>query len=928
MTADQTRHASRPEPEIGPDAPSPFQSGSALMDGDGEQAPESQTPENPGRDEPGVPESTAVHPTAALVAEPAFTRVGDADPSGTQESDEDVPLDEEALDSRNDSGERLEDLPFLEDSTLETNFTSGVIPSADDMDIILVADSTTAESPAADDIFLVADSTTAESPAADDIFLVADDRIDAFLPPGSPVQEEATLPSESDGLLPDASEDPHPEREERASAQPDEDGALPPSASFEKSASAEEENDRPVTLLKRVYLPEADAPESDREERLHPKDGAHLPPPGHAMRQEIDYEPVEENDYDPATNRWWILPLVAGVVFFLAGVGTGRFLDGFGWPFGREAAHADKQTLVTMAVPPPGVPGALSGTNAPGSVNDAGPPVTTPGKGESTPAKESAPRLESIPNAGTPPVKESAPHGETGPLSDEVTAQPQPPAGEEPHTDLQYEESLPHEPTPEEVPPATPPDTKGGPPRVAVVIDDLGYNGPVSLAIAKLPEAITLAILPGGDFSRQVVTIGQSTHKEIILHQPMEPLGYPRIKPGPGALLNGMGHDELQTILIRNLEKYPEVTGINNHMGSRLTQNREAMDTVMGVLKGRKLFFLDSRTSQTSVGYARAKTNGVPAARRDVFLDNVQKVSAIETRLAELERIARHTGRAIGIGHPHAETLAALRNWLPGASKRGVRIEGISHFLTGDAGQARPVPALDSAREPSPDKSALNNKPVKLKSETQLGHPLGGERPLPVPSGDATTERPAPPINDTPIDRPGQAPDNAPPMERPTPPSTDIKPIEKSAPPQTTVKPPVRPAQQPQTTAKPPVRPSHPPVPYTRPPGMDEPMPAPPIIIRSIRPPNDSSSRAGSSTLIQSPSQPPQVLFSNKPSATQVAPPAAAAPPPAPPAPVKPVNTPPAPKPKPIPLDPDDPATPPPVQHDSHEYVLPVDRQP
>ncbi|MBF0165343.1 MAG: divergent polysaccharide deacetylase family protein, partial [Magnetococcales bacterium] len=714
-----------------------------------------------------------------------------------------------------------------------------------------------------------------------------DDRIEAFLPPDSrEAGADEIGSSDSEPLEPVVDESRNLEDDGHEPTFEPESVTVATAPGAGDFADTDDD-DRPVTLLKRVHLPE----ELEEEPRTRLGTGPLPASPDHAMRQEIEYEPEEENEYDPATNRWWILPLVAALVFFLAGIGTGRYLDGFGWPFGREASQTDKQTLVTMAVPPPGVPGALSGTSAPGTVNDAGPPVTTPAqgdkgaatpaqgdKGAATPAKD-----EATPAKGNDSGKEGAPGhhaGETGPLSDEVSAQPKPTTEEESQVDLQYEESLPHEPTPEEVPPATPPDTKGGPPRVAVVIDDLGYNGPVSLGIARLPEAITLAILPGGDFSRQVVSIGKSTHKEIILHQPMEPLGYPRVKPGPGALLNGMGHDEIRTILIRNLEKYPEVTGINNHMGSRLTQNREAMDTVMGVLKERNLFFLDSRTSQTSVGYARARVNGVPAARRDVFLDNVQKVSAIEARLAELERIARHTGRAIGIGHPHAETLTALRNWLPAATKRGIRVEGISHFLAGgEAGQARPAPTGESARDPALDKGALHNKPVKLKSETQLGHPLPADRPTPPPVPETPADRPAPPLGDAPLDRPVPGLDVATPVERPALP----------APPAATIKPPVRPA--PATAAKPPVRPVQRPAPSAPPPVLaDEPSFAPPIIIRTTRPAGQGGKPI--STVIMSPDQPGSVQRWNKPDTQAVGAATPPAPPPAATAPVPPAPPP------------------------------------
>ncbi|MEO5346378.1 MAG: divergent polysaccharide deacetylase family protein [Magnetococcus sp. YQC-9] len=784
-----------------------------------------------------------------------------------------------------------------------------------------------------------------EQPLKADAFegseLTDDNRIEAFLPPG---YRDDPVVMKTEDLMTGPSE--------LVSAEETPGIVSGTSASAGEAASADAEE--PLTLIKRLGMPEGsegltqermdrreasegqvydrgatteqsdmpsfkqvEPPDSLEAEPERVPEGRPIHPAMHLeanphvahSRQKIGYDAEEEGEYDPAVNRWWILPLVAAVVFFLAGLGAGRYLDGVGWPWERDAARTDKQTLVTMAVPPPGVPGAMSGTSAPATANDASHPLALPSK-DATPTRDATPSKDAASKDTAPSrdaaskdtapsrdaaskdtapsrdaaSKDTAPSrdgssaaangqgaGETAPLSDEVTAQPQPVPGDDSEIGLQYEESLPHEPSSEEVPPATPPDGRGGPPRIAVVIDDLGYNGPVSLGIARLPESITLAILPGGDFSRQVVTVGKSTHKEIILHQPMEPLGYPRTKPGPGALLNGMGHDEIRTILSRNLEKFPEVIGINNHMGSRLTQNREAMDAVMELLKERDLFFLDSRTSQTSVGYARAKAGGVPAARRDVFLDNVPKVASIEARLADLERIARHTGRAIGIGHPHAETLTALRNWLPAVTKRGIRIEGISHFLTTtDSAHpprpAPPIPPAESQRESAtPEKSALNNKPVKLKSETQLVRPVQPARLPQVP----------PPVMQPPA-----------PLEEPSSVAPQIV-IRSSRPGAKPAPPPAVPAAQ--ELAKPASPPAVPPAQESAKPALspaqESAKPAPPAV--------------------------PAAQESAKPALSPAVPPA------------KPVESAPA---KPVPLDPDDPAAPPPGVQESHDVVLPVDR--
>ncbi|OSM06770.1 hypothetical protein MAIT1_00371 [Magnetofaba australis IT-1] len=225
--------------------------------------------------------------------------------------------------------------------------------------------------------------------------------------------------------------------------------------------------------------------------------------------------------------------------------------------------------------------------------------------------------------------------------------------------------------------------------KLALIIDDLGYNGPIGRAIAKLPGQLTLAILPGGNYSRQVVNLGVREGKEIMLHQPMEPQGYPRVNPGPGALLKGMPDKRIRRILAHNLDEFPEAIGVNNHMGSRLTTDRSAMNAVMGVILQRGLYFVDSRTSGKTVAFSAAANQGVPRAQRAVFIDNTRSKSAILNQLRQLERVGRSHGEAVGIGHPYPETLAALRSWLPMLARKNIQLVSASQLLTPHASRAK-----------------------------------------------------------------------------------------------------------------------------------------------------------------------------------------------------------------------------------------------
>lgn len=245
-------------------------------------------------------------------------------------------------------------------------------------------------------------------------------------------------------------------------------------------------------------------------------------------------------------------------------------------------------------------------------------------------------------------------------------------------------------PSPEAVPPpvepapaaSRPPPSPDGAPRIALVIDDLGYNGPVSRGIARLDGEVTLAILPGGRFAREIAKIGSARGKELILHQPMEPKKYPEIDPGPGKLLRGMDAATVERVLFANLDRFPEVAGINNHMGSRLTEVRPVMRSVMAGLKKRgDLYFLDSRTSPRTVARAEAAAAGLMTLKRDIFIDNVEEEPAILRQLRKLEKKARVQGFAVGIGHPYAVTLSALKKWLPLVRKRGFKLVKASALL-------------------------------------------------------------------------------------------------------------------------------------------------------------------------------------------------------------------------------------------------------
>lgn len=221
---------------------------------------------------------------------------------------------------------------------------------------------------------------------------------------------------------------------------------------------------------------------------------------------------------------------------------------------------------------------------------------------------------------------------------------------------------------------------RAGPPMIAIMIDDLGLNTARSARVAALPAPLTMAFIPYGDNLEQQTRLAAASGHELFLHLPMEPID-PNTDPGPHALLESLDPQRLAGELSWNLDRFSGYVGVNNHMGSLLTQNREAMALVMAELRRRNLLFVDSVTSPGSVAYESALQSDLGAARRDIFIDNTPEVAAILGQLERLEEVARNQGSAIGIGHPHDATIAALAQWLPEMRARGFLLVPASRII-------------------------------------------------------------------------------------------------------------------------------------------------------------------------------------------------------------------------------------------------------
>jgi polysaccharide deacetylase 2 family uncharacterized protein YibQ len=222
---------------------------------------------------------------------------------------------------------------------------------------------------------------------------------------------------------------------------------------------------------------------------------------------------------------------------------------------------------------------------------------------------------------------------------------------------------------------AAPPDN--GKPKIAVVIDDLGLDRHRTAAIIDLNGPLTLSFLAyAGDLPQQTRN-GRSHGHELLVHVPMQPLGA-GIDAGPNVLTVGLPAEEVLKRLRHDLSQFDGYIGINNHMGSRFTADEAGMALVLNELKSRGLMFLDSVTTGRTVGPRIAGQIGMAYAERNVFLDNENRVEAVQAQLAELEATARKHGHAIAIGHPRDATIKALTGWLATLDARGFQLVPLS----------------------------------------------------------------------------------------------------------------------------------------------------------------------------------------------------------------------------------------------------------
>jgi len=218
--------------------------------------------------------------------------------------------------------------------------------------------------------------------------------------------------------------------------------------------------------------------------------------------------------------------------------------------------------------------------------------------------------------------------------------------------------------------------------RIAIILDDAGGNYVNYADVYSIKGKFSISILPGLPYSARVMREAEAHGKEAMLHLPMEPFDSSYNRNNGMMVLTSMTSEEIGRVVMNCLNYVPDVRGINNHMGSRATSDRRVMELVLSEIEGKNLFFVDSRTSPTSVAFDVARAKGVASAKNDIFLDAVEGERAIEEKFALLVQIARGRGYAIAIGHiTRPATISVLKRLMPKYEEEGIEFVGASSLV-------------------------------------------------------------------------------------------------------------------------------------------------------------------------------------------------------------------------------------------------------
>ncbi len=216
--------------------------------------------------------------------------------------------------------------------------------------------------------------------------------------------------------------------------------------------------------------------------------------------------------------------------------------------------------------------------------------------------------------------------------------------------------------------------------RVAIVIDDIGYDLSQVDELLKIRAPLTFAVLPHCQHSQEAAERIHRAGKEVLLHLPMEPLS-PEKNPGKGVLLSGMSRDDIRRVLEEDLADVPYAVGANNHMGSRFMEDESGLRVLFGILEEKGIFFVDSLTTGRSRGRAAAVDTGIPFIARDIFIDGGDKHDTSSEDFLKAVKMNGSREGVVVIGHPYPSTIDTVRVSIEKLREEGLEVVPVSKLV-------------------------------------------------------------------------------------------------------------------------------------------------------------------------------------------------------------------------------------------------------
>ena len=216
------------------------------------------------------------------------------------------------------------------------------------------------------------------------------------------------------------------------------------------------------------------------------------------------------------------------------------------------------------------------------------------------------------------------------------------------------------------------------PPQLAIIIDDIGEDLIQTKEFLDLGIPLTLSILPDQSHSKGSEELAHARGYEVMLHLPMEPKNCPQHNPGAGAIYTNMDESKIAAVIKSHIKKFAYIKGVNNHMGSRATEDEKTMRAVLKTLKPTGLYFVDSQTSSQSIAYRAAREMGVSSGENLIFIDNEPEVNYSKNFIDKAISLVKKRGQGIIIGHPRKTTLEALKEMTPKLKAEGIALVFVS----------------------------------------------------------------------------------------------------------------------------------------------------------------------------------------------------------------------------------------------------------